>query len=115
LVKTPQVYLQTLYEAKMTTNTKAGAPAGYVEIDLRIDLEFNLPYRKEDGTLGFELYHPNEAYSNTGVLVPVEATKDKSSLRKYVREVMTCYDADNIWISEVDIWDGKEGKYRFHD
>lgn len=101
----------------MTTNTKAGTPADYVEIDLKIDLDFNLPYRKEDGTLGFELFRPNEALSFTKVLVPVEATKDQSSLQTYVRQVMFSCDADNIWINEVDIWDGnnKEGKFRFHD
>lgn len=103
----------------MTTNTKAGTPADYVEIDLRIDLEFNLPYRKEDGTLGFRVFCPDEASSMTKVLVPVEATKDKSSLREYVHEKMRNSDADIIDLDEVDIWDGNvkegEGKFRFSD
>jgi hypothetical protein len=117
LVKTPQVYPQTLYEAKMATNTEAGAPAGYVEIDLRLDLDFHLPYRAKDGTLGFKLFRPDEGYSLTKVLVPIEATTDNSSLRKYVRELMTDWDADFISIDKVDIWDGndKEGKFRFDD
>ena len=101
----------------MTTNTEAGTPADYVEIALRIDLEFHIPVRKEDGTLGFESYYPNEASSFTKVLVPVEATNDKYSLRKYVNEVIQYCDADNICVDEVDIWDGndKEGKFRFYE
>lgn len=101
----------------MTTNTEAGAPASYVEIDLSIDLEFHIPVREENGTLGFELFRPNEAFSMTKVLVPVEATKDKFSLRKYVRKVMQDCDADIISFDGVDIWDGddKEGKFRFYE
>jgi len=103
----------------MTTNTKAGAPVDYVEIDLRIDLEFSLPVRNQDGTLGFEVFCPNEAFSITKVLVPVEATKDKSSLREYVHEKMRNWDADITDLDEVDIWDGNdkegEGKFRFSD
>ena len=101
----------------MITNTKAGTPADYVEIDLSINLEFSLPVRNQDGTLGFRGFFPDEAFSMTKVLVPVEATKDESSLREYVYEKMGNWDAGIIELNKVDIWDGndKEGKFRFSD
>ncbi|MCT0228249.1 hypothetical protein KQ300_08645 [Synechococcus sp. CS-1331] len=95
----------------MTTNTKAAAPADYVEIDLCLDLGFAVPIRNEDGTLGFRERNQIQFLQ---VFVPIGATQDSNTLHKYVWKQMESHNAEYTQLNgvytqnSVDIWDERE-------
>ena len=90
---------------------EAKAPDGYVEVDLQIDLTYNLPYRNTNGLLDFRTFTPEEASSITKVFVPMEATESKKALKAYVSEVMEYGNTDIICVDNVNIWNEKENEF----
>ena len=102
---------EELTEAPNTSADEAKAPDGYVEVDLLIDLTYNLPYRNTKGLLDFRTFTPEEASSITKVFVPMEATESKKALKAYVSEVMVYGDTDIICVDNVNIWNEKENEF----
>ena len=102
---------EELTEAPNTSADEAKAPDGYVEVDLLIDLTYNLPYRDTKGLLDFRTFTPEEASSITKVFVPMEATESKKALKAYVSEVMVYGDTDIICVDNVNIWNEKENEF----
>ena len=100
---------EELTEAPNTSADEAKAPDGYVEVDLLIDLTYNLPYRNTKGLLDFRTFTPEVA--STKVFVPVEATESKKALKAYVSEVMVYGDTDIICVDNVNIWNEKENEF----
>ena len=84
----------------MTTNIKAVTPAEYVEIELYLDLEFVVPVRNEDGTLGFREKNQIQFLQ---VFVPIGATQDQNALHKYVWKQMKSHNAVYTQLNGVDI------------
>jgi len=102
---------EELTEAPNTSADEAKAPDGYVEVDLLIDLTYNLPYRDTKGLLDFRTFTPEEASSITKVFVPMEATESKKALKAYVSEVMLSSNTDIICVDNVNIWNEKENEF----
>ena len=90
---------------------EAKAPDGYVEVDLLIDLTYNLPCRDTNGLLNFKTYTPEEASSITKVFVPIKATESKEALKEYVYEVMEYGNTDIICVDNVNVWNEKENEF----
>jgi len=83
----------------------------FVEVELSIDLLYYRPTANEEGELTFEEFRPDEAWSCFKCKVPKEVVADKATLTKYVRGVMCDYDV--IGLDQVNIWDNKQGEFRF--
>ena len=90
-------------------------PDNLVEVSLQWDINMELPYAREDGTLGFRLKPVND-YS-LKVLLPEEVVNDKKTLTEYLRQRhesagdMPDYDQINIWDENKEISEG--GTFRF--
>ena len=103
--------LNTSVETQKFFADEAKAPDGYVEVDLQIDLTYNLPYRNTNGLLDFRTFTPEEASSIPKVFVPMEATESKKALKAYVSEVMEYGNTDIICVDNVNIWNEKENEF----
>lgn len=100
------IYINSNEKTKMTKT-----PDGYVEVDLQIDLTYNLPYRNTSGLLDFRTFTPEEASSITKVFVPMEATESKEALKAYVCEVMEYGNTDIICVDNVNVWNEKDNEF----
>lgn len=83
----------------------------YVEVELSIDLTYYRPTTNENGELTFTEFCPDEAWSCFKCKVPKEVVGNKTTLTKYVREVMCDYDV--IDLNTVNIWDADKEVFRF--
>ena len=108
VARNPNKPVKTL---NLLATDEAKAPDGYVEVDLQIDLTYNLPYRNTNGLLDFRTFTPEEASSITKVFVPMEATESKKALKAYVSEVMEYGNTDIICVDNVNIWNEKENEF----
>ena len=91
-------------------------PDNLVEVSLQWDINMELPYAREDGTLGFRL-RPVFGDYELKVLLPEEVVNDKKTLTNYLREQhenwgdLPSYGQINIWDGNINIEEG--GTFRF--
>ena len=78
------------------------APDGYVEVGLLLVFTNHYPYRDVRGFLDFKL---EKEHQEIKVYIPMEATKSKGSLKKYVYKRLRDEDIDTVSIVDVNIWD----------
>ena len=81
---------------------EAKVPDGYVEVDLLLVFTNHYPYRDVRGFLDFKL---KKEHQEIKVYIPMEATKSKGSLKKYVYKRLRDEDIDTVSIVDVNIWD----------
>ena len=105
---------EELTEAPNTSADEAKAPDGYVEVGLLLVFTNHYPYRDVRGFLDFKL---EKEHQEIKVYIPMEATKSKGSLKKYVYKRLRDEDIDTVSIVDVNIWDeeGDDIEFDFAD
>ncbi len=80
---------------------EAKAPDGYVEVDLCLDISYNLIRRDKKGLLDFRTYSHRSIFEEK-VYVPIKATESKEALNVYLHEMME-YGNTGITLVNVNI------------